>query len=208
MPIDISSRPTRCSACSPAIPRRWPAPLEIVDRCRFSLDELAYQYPEERADPSLTPQQTLEKLTWEGAAWRYPEGLPDDVAQTLRHELRLIEKLRLRALFPDGPFASCASRARRTSSARAAAAPPIPRSATCWASPQSIRPATTCCSSASCRRSAASRPTSTSISSMSGARSSCSGSSSSMAATTPRYARPSSAIAPRARSATSARRSA
>jgi error-prone DNA polymerase len=67
--------------------------IEIVERCRFSLDELAYQYPEERADPSLTPQQTLEKLTWEGAAWRYPEGLPDDVVQTLRHELRLIEKL-------------------------------------------------------------------------------------------------------------------
>ena len=67
--------------------------LEIVARCRFSLDELAYQYPEERADPTLTPQQTLEKLTWEGATWRYPEGLPDDVAQSLRHELRLIEKL-------------------------------------------------------------------------------------------------------------------
>ena len=67
--------------------------VEIVERCRFSLDELAYQYPEERADPSLTPQQTLEKLTWEGAAWRYPEGLPDEVAQTLRHELGLIEKL-------------------------------------------------------------------------------------------------------------------
>jgi error-prone DNA polymerase len=55
--------------------------VEIVERCRFSLDELAYQYPEEGADPSLTPQQTLEKLTWEGAAWRYPEGLPDDVAR-------------------------------------------------------------------------------------------------------------------------------
>jgi error-prone DNA polymerase len=67
--------------------------IEIVERCRFSLDDLAYQYPEERADPSLTPQQTLEKLTWEGAARRYPEGLPDDVVQTLRHELRLIEKL-------------------------------------------------------------------------------------------------------------------
>jgi len=50
--------------------------VEIVERCRFSLDELAYQYPEERADPSLTPQETLEKLTWEGAAWRYPEGNP------------------------------------------------------------------------------------------------------------------------------------
>src|SRR3984957_7857099 len=68
--------------------------VEIVERCRFSLDELAYQYPEERANPSLSPQETLETLTWEGAAWRYPEGLPDDVVQTLRHELDLIQKLR------------------------------------------------------------------------------------------------------------------
>jgi error-prone DNA polymerase len=67
--------------------------LEIVERCRFSLDELAYQYPEERADAALTPQQTLEKLTWEGAAARYPEGLPDEVRSSLDHELRLIEKL-------------------------------------------------------------------------------------------------------------------
>jgi error-prone DNA polymerase len=73
--------------------------LELVARCRFSLDELAYQYPEERADPTLTPQQALEKLTWEGAAWRYPEGLPDDVAKTLRHELGLIEKLRYAPYF-------------------------------------------------------------------------------------------------------------
>jgi error-prone DNA polymerase len=73
--------------------------LEIVDRCRFSLDELAYQYPEERADPSLSPQETLEKLTWEGAAWRYPEGLPDDVVRTLRHELDLIERLRYAPYF-------------------------------------------------------------------------------------------------------------
>jgi error-prone DNA polymerase len=73
--------------------------VEIVDRCSFSLDELAYQYPEERADPSLTPQETLENLTWEGAAWRYPEGLPDDVLKTLRHELDLIEKLRYAPYF-------------------------------------------------------------------------------------------------------------
>ncbi|MFI0849426.1 error-prone DNA polymerase [Mesorhizobium sp. IMUNJ 23232] len=67
--------------------------VEIADRCRFSLDELAYQYPEEREDPSLTPQQTLEKLTWEGAATRYPEGLPDHVVSSLRHELSLIDRL-------------------------------------------------------------------------------------------------------------------
>ncbi|RUV28816.1 MAG: DNA polymerase III subunit alpha [Mesorhizobium sp.] len=67
--------------------------LGIVARCRFSLDELAYQYPEERDDPALTPQQTLEKLTWDGAAQRYPDGLPDSVRATLDHELQLIQKL-------------------------------------------------------------------------------------------------------------------
>ncbi|MBE0704002.1 MAG: error-prone DNA polymerase, partial [Afipia sp.] len=67
--------------------------LEIVRRCTFSLDELRYQYPEERDDPSLTPQQTLEKLTWEGADRRYPEGVPENVVASLKHELALIEKL-------------------------------------------------------------------------------------------------------------------
>ncbi|WP_306224647.1 error-prone DNA polymerase [Bosea beijingensis] len=67
--------------------------LQIADRCRFSLDELAYQYPEERDDPSLTPQETLAKLTWEGAAQRYPEGLSESVRASLNHELTLIERL-------------------------------------------------------------------------------------------------------------------
>ena len=67
--------------------------LEIADRCRFGLDELAYQYPEERTMPGLTPQQALEKLTWEGVAERYPEGLPDEVRPKIEHELRLIERL-------------------------------------------------------------------------------------------------------------------
>ncbi|MBY3060364.1 error-prone DNA polymerase [Rhizobium leguminosarum] len=73
--------------------------LHIMERCRFSLDELAYQYPEERDDPALTPQDTLAKLTWEGAAERYPEGVPDRVHATLEHELRLIEKLQYAPYF-------------------------------------------------------------------------------------------------------------
>jgi len=73
--------------------------LQIAERCRFSLDELAYQYPEERDDPALTPQETLAKLTWEGAAERYPEGLPDSVRAALEHELRLIEKLQYAPYF-------------------------------------------------------------------------------------------------------------
>ncbi|WP_298123342.1 error-prone DNA polymerase [Brevundimonas sp.] len=67
--------------------------IDIADRCRFSLDELTYQYPKEAALPGLTPQQALEQLTWEGAAERYPDGLPDKVRASLRHELTLIETL-------------------------------------------------------------------------------------------------------------------
>ncbi|WCM27342.1 error-prone DNA polymerase [Sphingomonas sp. QA11] len=83
--------------------RRYPEALartvQIMERCRFSLDELSYQYPEERDDPALTPQETLANLTWEGAAERYPEGLPDSVRATLEHELRLIEKLQYAPYF-------------------------------------------------------------------------------------------------------------
>jgi len=67
--------------------------LEIVERCKFSLSDLRYQYPEEVDDPSLTPQQTLEKLVRESAPQRYPGGLPDDVEHQLQHELRLIASL-------------------------------------------------------------------------------------------------------------------
>ncbi|MGH7184683.1 MAG: PHP domain-containing protein, partial [Pseudomonadota bacterium] len=73
--------------------------IDIAARCRFSLDELAYQYPEEATMPGLTPQQALEKFTWEGAAARYPEGLPDKVSAILKHELRLIETLRYAPYF-------------------------------------------------------------------------------------------------------------
>ncbi|MDM7459733.1 MAG: error-prone DNA polymerase, partial [Paracoccus sp. (in: a-proteobacteria)] len=66
---------------------------EIADRCRFSLDELRYQYPEERPDPARSPQETLEALTWQGAAGRYPKGIPPAVTAIINHELRLIEKL-------------------------------------------------------------------------------------------------------------------
>ena len=73
--------------------------IEIAERCRFSLDELAYQYPEERTMPGLTPQQALETETWEGAAERYPEGVPDKVIALLKHELRLIETLQYAPYF-------------------------------------------------------------------------------------------------------------
>ena len=41
----------------------------------------------------LTPQQHLEQLTWEGAAKRYPDGIPDKARKILEGELKLIGEL-------------------------------------------------------------------------------------------------------------------
>ena len=65
---------------------------KIADTCRFSLDELRYQYPAERTG-GLTAQEMLEKLTWQGAAGRYGGAIPDDVRTQLDHELKLIAEL-------------------------------------------------------------------------------------------------------------------
>ncbi|RAN40310.1 error-prone DNA polymerase [Hyphomonas sp. GM-8P] len=65
----------------------------IAERCNFSLDELAYEYPDEPVPSGATPQSHLTKLTWEGAASRYPDGIPDQVSRQLEEELALIEEL-------------------------------------------------------------------------------------------------------------------
>ncbi|GAB2179639.1 error-prone DNA polymerase [Dongia sp. agr-C8] len=66
---------------------------EIAERCRFSMAELRYEYPTEVVGPDETAQQTLTRLAWEGAAWRYPQGTPPEVAKQIGEELALIEQL-------------------------------------------------------------------------------------------------------------------
>ncbi len=82
---------------------RWPhaiaAAREIADACRFSLDELRYEYPEEIYPDGMTPQQYLESETWKGAERRYPEGVPGSVRDTLKRELALVGKLDLARYF-------------------------------------------------------------------------------------------------------------
>jgi error-prone DNA polymerase len=78
--------------------------LEIARRCRFSLDALRYEYPDETTPDGRTPQQELERLTWLGAAQRYPPGthpggVPAKVAALIRHELALIAELGFAAYF-------------------------------------------------------------------------------------------------------------
>ncbi|MEQ8824838.1 MAG: error-prone DNA polymerase [Filomicrobium sp.] len=67
--------------------------FEIAQACRFSLDDLRYNYPREPVPSGKSPQQHLEDLTWKGARQRYPEGVPEEVCETLKKELALIEEL-------------------------------------------------------------------------------------------------------------------
>lgn len=82
---------------------RYPKALartrEILERCPFSMQELHYQYPDERTHPELTPQQCLDKFVWMGAAERYPNGVPPKVRQQLLDELQIIGELNYDAYF-------------------------------------------------------------------------------------------------------------
>src|SRR5499427_6620271 len=72
--------------------------ITIAQACRFSLDELRNEYPNEPVPPGKTAQQHLADLTWQGAKGRYPkhlypEGIPADVVRRLDEELAIIAKL-------------------------------------------------------------------------------------------------------------------
>ncbi|MBQ16499.1 MAG: error-prone DNA polymerase [Planctomycetaceae bacterium] len=67
--------------------------VEVADRCKFSLDELKYEYPGELCPPGWTPATYLAELTWNGGRRRYPEGIPGKVRSLITHELALIEDL-------------------------------------------------------------------------------------------------------------------
>ena len=66
---------------------------EIAERCRFSLDDLRYEYPDVLTPSDRTMQEELEYHTWHGARERYPSGIPEKVCAQLKHELTLIARL-------------------------------------------------------------------------------------------------------------------
>ena len=84
--------------------RLYPAELlaesvRIARQCRFSLDELRYEYPEEIVPAAHTPASWLRHETEAGLRRRYPAGEPADVRQRIEHELSLIAELRYEAYF-------------------------------------------------------------------------------------------------------------
>jgi len=102
--------------------------INVAQRCRFSLAELHYEYPEEVVPAGRTPTQWLRQLTEDGFRWRFdaplvPDAAParsetsrkqagwgghfagrqpfdlDKARSMVEHELRLIAELRYEAYF-------------------------------------------------------------------------------------------------------------
>ena len=73
--------------------------LQVAARCNFSLDELAYQYPDEVVPEGETPTTYLRRLTYEGAGRRWPDGMPAKVQLQIEHELELIRELKYEHYF-------------------------------------------------------------------------------------------------------------
>ncbi len=72
---------------------------DIAAACKFSLNELKYEYPKEITSQNRTPQEELTHLTWQGAAEFYGEHIPQKVIDNINHELRFISSMNYAAYF-------------------------------------------------------------------------------------------------------------
>ncbi|MEO8152406.1 MAG: error-prone DNA polymerase [Rhizobacter sp.] len=73
--------------------------IELARKCKFSLSELKYEYPQEIVPSGETPTSHLRKLTFAGALKRYEKGLPEKVLDQIEHELALIQQLEYERYF-------------------------------------------------------------------------------------------------------------
>ena len=67
--------------------------LQLAARCRFSLDELRYEYPSELVPPGIGATAHLRRLTEAGMAQRWDGQAPRRVRDQVEHELALIAEL-------------------------------------------------------------------------------------------------------------------
>jgi error-prone DNA polymerase len=73
--------------------------LRFIERCRFSLDELRYEYPDETRKGYATPQEALVAFVEEGIERRYPNGMRMDIRRALDHELAITAELKYAPYF-------------------------------------------------------------------------------------------------------------
>ncbi|HEX6375226.1 MAG TPA: error-prone DNA polymerase [Allosphingosinicella sp.] len=82
-----------------AFPDAIRATADIAERCRFSLRELSYQYPDEIVMTGRSPQEALERLARAALADKFPEGPPQSHVDLLEKELKLVARLRYAPYF-------------------------------------------------------------------------------------------------------------
>jgi DNA-directed DNA polymerase III PolC len=75
------------------VPEAIAETMKLSEALAFSLDELRYEYPDEQVDGFYNAQDALTHLVHEGAARRYPQGVPEKVRAGIAHELALIAQL-------------------------------------------------------------------------------------------------------------------
>jgi len=77
--------------------RHYPVAIEttkeIAAACRFSLDDLKYEYPEEITTQGRTPQEELAFLVSEGAQELFGEDVPEKTIAAIEHELKFIDQM-------------------------------------------------------------------------------------------------------------------
>ncbi|MCW3089930.1 MAG: error-prone polymerase [Ferruginibacter sp.] len=72
---------------------------EISAACRFSLDELKYEYPEEITSGGRTPQEELSFLSWQGAKEHFGDCIPEKITHAIQQELVFIQEMNYAAYF-------------------------------------------------------------------------------------------------------------
>ncbi|MFO7582535.1 error-prone DNA polymerase [Guyparkeria sp.] len=81
-------------------PAEWRAEaVALAAQCWFSLDELSYEYPLDDIPPGMTGREQLRRLTFEGAAVRWPEGIPERVVAQIERELSIIHEMAFEPYF-------------------------------------------------------------------------------------------------------------
>ena len=73
--------------------------VEVAEACKFSLDELNYEYPVISLSGNYSPKKELRKLTLQGATQRYPDGIPLKIKNQISYELNIISRLNYEPYF-------------------------------------------------------------------------------------------------------------
>ncbi len=87
-----------------ALRHLYPAELliestQIAAICKFTLDELRYEYPEEIVPPGYTRASYLHEQTWLGAQRRYNGQVPEKISALIQKEFTLIAEKKYEAYF-------------------------------------------------------------------------------------------------------------